>query len=113
VIQKTGSGSGVFPAYYVPVTGYGGFQAGSAYSVGRICNIETALDPDDLANGLSLFPASRQPNVIVMNRKAMKLLRNSLTATSPTGAPAPFPAEMFGIPIVVTDAVVSTEAVET
>lgn len=113
IIQKSGSGSGVFPAYFVPVTGYAGFQIGSAQSAARICNIETALDDDDLAEALSLFPAARMPNVIVMNRKAARLLRESRTATSPTGAPAPFAESAFGIPIIVTDAVLSTEAVET
>lgn len=112
IIQKAGSGSGVFPAYYVPVTGYGGFQIGGAYSAARICNIETALDDDDIAEGLSLFPASALPTHIVMNRASAKLLRKSRTATNPTGAPAPFPMEAFNIPIIVTDAVVSTEAVE-
>jgi hypothetical protein len=113
VIQKAGSGSGFFPAYFVPVTGYAGFQIGSAQSAARICNIQTALDDDDLAEALSLFPAARMPNVIVMNRTAARLLRESRTATSPTGAPAPFAESAFGIPIIVTDAVLSTEAVET
>lgn len=112
VIQKAGSGSGYYPAYYVPVTGYGGFQIGGAYSAARICNIETSLDDDDIAEALSLFPASRQPNVIVMNRKSLKLLRKSRSSYSPTGAPPPIPTEVFGIPIIVTDAITSTEAVE-
>jgi hypothetical protein len=50
--------------------------------------------------------------VIVMNRNALRLLRQSRSAYSPTGAPPPIPAEVFGIPIVVTDQIVSTEAVE-
>jgi hypothetical protein len=113
IIQKAGSGSGYFPALYVPVTGYLGFQYGSAYSAGRIANIETALDDDDIADLVALFPASRKPNVICMSRKAVKLLRKSRTAVNVTGAPAPFPTEWEGIPIVVTDAIVDTEAVET
>jgi hypothetical protein len=52
------------------------------------------------------------PNVIAMNRNALRLLRQCRSAYSPTGAPAPFPAEAFGIPIVVTDQILSTEAVE-
>lgn len=109
-----------YPALYVPVTGYIGSQYGSAYSVARICNIEcntltstTAFTDDHIAGGLSLFPASRMPNLIAMNRNALRLLRQSRSAYSPTGAPAPFPAEAFGIPIVVTDQILSTEAVET
>lgn len=113
-IQRVaGSSSGTFPALFVPVTGYIGLQLGSAYSTARICNVETALDDDDLYAGLSLFPSARQPNAIVMNRKAAKLLRQSRTATNPTGAPAPFPTMLDNIPIIVTDSVKSTEAVET
>lgn len=115
IIAKAGASntSYNYPALYVPVTGYVGFQAGSAYSIGRVCNIETALDDDDIAEGLSLFPAGAMPNAIVMNRKALKLLRKSRSAYSPTGAPAPYPTEAFGVPIIVTDTVLSTEAVET
>ena len=119
IIQKSGSASGVFPAYYVPVTGYGGFQIGGAYSAARIANIEcndltstSAFTDDDIYAALSKFPAGRQPNVVVMNRDALRLLRQSRTATNATGAPAPRPVEVEGIPIIVTDSIVSTEAVE-
>ncbi|MFA5423467.1 MAG: major capsid protein [Phycisphaerae bacterium] len=115
VIAKAGAvlTTSYYPALYVPVTGYCGFQIGGAYSAARICNIETALTDDDIYNGLSLFPSGRQPNLIVMNRTALKLLRESRTATNPSGDPAPRPTSVDGIPIVCTDAVVSTEAVET
>lgn len=113
IIKASGSGSGYFPALFVPVTGYCGFQIGGAYSAARICNIETALTDDDFGDCLELFPASKPPTMWVMNRTARKLLRKSRTAVNATGAPAPVPTEVFGIPIVVTDAVVSTEAVET
>jgi hypothetical protein len=108
-----------YPALYVPVTGYLGFQYGSAYSAARICNIETndlnstsAFTDDHIYAALSKFPAGRQPNVIAMNRVALRLLRQSRTATNATGAPAPRPTEVEGIPIVVTDQILSTEAVE-
>lgn len=108
-----------YPALYVPVTGYSGFQIGGAYSAARICNIEcnaltsTSAFTDDLIYAaLSLFPAGRQPNLIVMNRNALRLLRQSRTSVNATGAPAPRPTEVEGIPIVVTDSILSTEAVE-
>lgn len=115
IIAKAGAvlTTSTYPALYVPVTGYCGFQIGGAYSAARICNIETALTDDDIYNGLSLFPSGRQPNLIVMNRTALKLLRQSRTATNPSGDPAPRPTSVDGIPIVCTDAVLSTEAVET
>jgi len=118
IIQKAGSGSGVFPALWVPVTGYAGFQIGGAKSAARIANVHPSdsganLDDGLVAEALAFFPAARQPNLCVMNRQALKMLQQSRTATNNTGAPAPFPTEVFGIPIVVTDAIASTEAVET
>lgn len=120
IIQKSGSGSGTFPALYVPVTGYSGFQIGGAYSAARIANIDcndltstSAFTDDHIYAALSLFPASRQPNLICMNRNALRMLRQSRTAVNATGAPAARPTEVDGIPIVVTDALTSTEAVET
>lgn len=112
VIQKAGA-TGYYPALYVPVTGYVGLQLGGTYSSARICNIETALTDEDIAEALSMAPAARPFNKIAMNRKALRLLRDSRTAYSPTGAPAPYPTEAFGVPIVVTDSILSTEAVET
>ena len=114
VIEKTPDGdteTETYPALYVPVTGYIGLQLGGKYSCGRVCNIETALTDDDLYAGLALFPASAQPNIIAMNRTAMKFLRQSRTSTNPTGAPAARPTELDGIPIIVTDAIRSDEPV--
>ena len=119
IIESAGSATGYFPAWYVAATGWLGLQIGSAYDAGRICNIEcqtltstSAFTDDDLYAALSLFPSDKTPNVICMNRNARRLLRQSRTATNPTGQPAPNPTELDGIPIVITDALVSTEAVE-
>ena len=46
-----------------------------------------------------------------MNRNALRMLRNSRTAVNATGAPAPRPTEVEGIPIVVTDGIGSAESV--
>ena len=106
-----------YSAYYTGVEAYAGLQLGGAYSAGRIANVNcatltatNALTDDDIYANLSLFPAGRQPNVIVMNRNALRLLRNSRTAVNATGAPAPRPTDVEGIPIIVTDAITSTEA---
>lgn len=104
-----------FSAYHTPIMGWLGLQVGGAKSVARICNLTAdsgkgATDAK-IADALSLFPASRQPNYIVMNRRSLKQLQASRTATNATGAPAPFPSEAFGIPVVVTDAITSTEAI--
>lgn len=118
VIQKAADSTALdagqfYPAFYVPVTGWAGLQLGGKYSAGRICNVETKLTDDDIYNGIALFPSGRQPNVIVMNRAALALLRQSRTAVNPTGAPAPRPTEVDGIPIVVSDAVRSIEKIVT
>ena len=109
-----------YPALYVPVTGYSGFQIGGAYSAARICNIEcnvltstSAFTDDHIYAALSKFPAGRQPNMVVMNRNALRMLRQSRTSVNATGAPAPRPTEVEGIPIIVTDQITSTESVET
>jgi hypothetical protein len=100
-----------YAGYVVPVNGWAGLQIGSKYSAARIVNVETKLTDDDIYDAISLFPSDRQPNVIVMNRKALKMLRVSRTAVNATGAPAPRPTEVDGIPIVVTDALQNDQAV--
>lgn len=124
IIQKTANSTALdaaefYPALYVPVTGYCGFQIGGAYSAARIANIEcndltstTAFTDVHLMRALSKFPGSRPPNAICMNRNAQLLLWNSRSAYSPTGAPALVPVDFMGIPFVITDQIVSTEAVE-
>ncbi|WLD11881.1 major capsid protein [Planctellipticum variicoloris] len=119
VIQKDdGTATGKsYPAYYTPIEGWLGLQIGSAYSVGRIANL--TADPGKgltdalIYEALSRFPASRQPNRIAMNRRSLEQLRKSRTATNATGAPAPIPTEVEGIPIVTTDQIKSTEALLT
>lgn len=112
------SATPTYPAYYVAVNGYSGFQIGGAFSAARICNVhptdtKAQLTDDMIYEALALFPAGRQPNLICMNRSALKMLRASRTAVNATGAPAERPTEVEGIQIVVTDGLVSTEAVET
>ena len=114
IIKAAGSGTGHFPAYWTPVTAWVGLQIGSAYSFGRICNVtedsgKGATD-DLISEALQKFPAGRGPTHIVMNRRSLGQLQRSRTATSPTGAPADFPDAVHGVPVIVTDAISSTEA---
>ncbi|MFH1496819.1 MAG: major capsid protein [Verrucomicrobiota bacterium] len=115
IVQVTDAGgTNVYSAYRVTLAGWFGLQVGSTYDVVRIANLDGTSDDlltDDLiSDALAKFPAARPPNMIVMNRTAQKELQQSRTATNPTGAPAPFPAEAFGVPIVITDALGSSEA---
>jgi len=115
-IEDTVNG-GRFTGYYTPIEGWLGMQIGSAYSVARIANITEDAGKgatDDLIyKALELFPAARQPNLIAMSRRSLRQLRESRTATNATGAPAPRPTDVEGIPIVVTDAITNTEALLT
>lgn len=117
IVERAGSSTGLFPAYYHPITGWVGLKLGSGYCAVRICNLTEdsgkGLTDDLIAAGLSLLPTNRDPVCIAMNRRSRKQLQLSRTATNPTGAPAPFPVEAFGVPIVVTDTILSTEAIVT
>lgn len=114
IVQRLTDGDGkAYPAYYTPMEGYLGLIFGTANSCFRLCNLDFDHGlTDDLAYSvLKRFPAGRQPNLIVMNRGQLEALRASRTATNTTGAPAPRPTDIEGIRIVVTDAILDTEAV--
>jgi len=105
-----------FPAYATSACAWLGVQLGGAYSVSRICNLTAqdgkGLTDDLISEAMSLHPTDQMPNLVVMNRRSLKQLQQSRTTYNPTGAPAPFPEEAFGVPIVVTDQISSTEAIE-
>jgi len=106
--------SNPFTAYIQELLAYPGLQVASLLSIARVKKI-TADSGHTLTDGmiaalLALFPAGTRPDVLLMNRRSIGQLQNSRTATNATGAPAPFPGESFGIPIAVTDAILSTEA---
>lgn len=103
-----GSSTGTFPAYVTPITAWLGLQIGSAKSVARLANIDDGsnkLDDDALSLLYELFPAEIEPNLIVLNKRSRRQLQQSRTATGPTGAPAPWPTEWEGIPIVQTSSI--------
>jgi hypothetical protein len=115
-VRKESAGPLPYTALRCDINGYLAYQKANKFAVGRLANIHptdvgAALDDDDLAELLALFPSGQMPTFLAMNRVALKLLQQSRTATNATGAPAPFPTEAFGIPIVVTDQIISTEAV--
>lgn len=107
-----GANSKEMPVYFRVQEALMGFKMGGAYSVARIANLAAStytLTDAMIYEAIALFPSSRQPTVIAMNRRSLKQLRASRTATSPTGAPAPIPTEVEGIPIVVTDGISNAE----
>lgn len=112
-IQRiAGSTTGWLNAYVTPIEAYYGMQVASTYSAVRLANIDAGsntVTDDMIYAGLEVFPASRQPNMIVMNRRSLEQLRSSRTATNSSGVPAPRPTDVEGIPIIVTDAIGSAE----
>jgi hypothetical protein len=114
VVQKHDATTGSYPVYYTPISAYCGLQVGTDYSLGAIRNItedsSAKLTDDMIADLLSKFPAGKRPSMLVMNRRSLAQLRDSRVASHPTGAPVPFPSDSFGVPIVVSDAVGSAEA---
>lgn len=116
VVQEVSGNTGTYPVYYTPIHAWLAYQVGSNYSAGRICNLTTennkGLTDDRIAELLAKFPASRLPTHMFCSRRSLRQLQQSRTATNATGAPAPFPSEAFGIPLIATDSVIDTEAIE-
>src|SRR3972149_669612 len=111
-VVNPGTDNKTFPAYYTPGTSWLGLQVGSAFDIGRIANLTASTAPltDDLiAQLLEKFPVGYGPTHLLMSRRSRRQLQDSRTATNVTGAPAPFPEESFGVPIIATDAIGNTE----
>jgi hypothetical protein len=49
------------------------------------------------------------PDVIFSSKRSIEQLRKSRTATNATGAPAPTPTEVNGVPLVATESLLDTE----
>lgn len=102
-----------YSALALDVLGWLGLQVAYTRAAARIVNLDGTtnhkLTDAFLAAAIELFPVGLGPTHIIMGRKSHRELRDGRTATNPTGAPAPFPAEAYGIPIVVTDALSEAE----
>jgi hypothetical protein len=116
-VQKVGSTKGYYWALAHAIHGWCGVKLGTNYSAVRIANLTAdsgkGLTDSLISQAIERFPSGRGPTHIVMNRRSLGQLQRSRTATSPTGSPAPFPDSAFGVPIVVTDRISSTEALLT
>jgi hypothetical protein len=113
MIERAGSVSGRFWAWAHEISAYCGLKIGSIHSVHRLANITTetgaTLSDIKLAELFSRCPIEHKPDVFVMNRRSEEQLRASRQATNVTGAPAPYVTEAFGVPVIVTDAITSSE----
>lgn len=112
-VVNPGTDNKQLPVWQTPGFSWLGLQVGSAYDIGRIANLTAdsgkGLTDDLIASLLSVYPIGRGPTHLLMSRRSRQQLQASRTATNATGAPAPFPMEAFGVPIVTTDAITNTE----
>lgn len=100
--------------YFQNLGAWVGLQVTSKNAAAKICNLSNVslnqgLDDDLMYELISKFPAGQGPTAFFMSRRSLMQLRRSRTATNATGAPAPIPTEVEGIPIYVTDAITNTE----
>jgi len=110
-----GTDNKTFPAYYTPGGLWLALQVGSAFDLGRIANLTgdvgKGLTDDRIAEFLSLYPVGKMPTHLVMSRRSRRQLQQDRTTYNATGAPAPFPMDAHGIPIVISDNVSDTEEI--
>jgi hypothetical protein len=113
------------PVYQNHLTTWVGVQALSKYSAGRIKNLTAQTDKgltDSLiAQLLAKFPVGHKPDVLFMNRRSALQLQLSRTVGIQIGSGqkaigveqliGPTPTEAQGLPIVVTDSILNTEAI--
>lgn len=98
-------------AYVQDLLAYPGVQVGSTRSLGRIKGLDgtsgKSLTDAFIFKLLSMMKV--RPDVLFTTKTGLEELRSSRTATNPTGAPAPRPTEVDGVPIVATESLLDTE----
>jgi hypothetical protein len=116
---------GQYEAYVSNLTSWVGLQCANPFAIGRIYNLTTqagkGLTDAVLAAYLAKCPVGFKPDAFFMTRQSQYQLQVSRTVVlqgngngdigSKSGAIAPVPTEAFGIPIVVTDSILNTEAI--
>lgn len=113
-VQQVGDATSGASYYHQQIAGYVGLQITNKYAAGMITNLSAGAGANGLNDNLiyqllEKFPAGQTPQAFFMSRRSLMQLRQSRTATNATGAPAPIPREVEGIPIYVTDAIINTE----
>lgn len=106
---KTDGNGGEYTALVQEGISWMGVQCVNKHAVCRIKKLTKdngkGLTDDLIYEALAKFPTGIRPDCIFMSRRSLHQLRNSRTATNATGAPAPIPTEVEGIPILATDAI--------
>lgn len=126
VQSLTDANGGQYTGYVAELGAWVGLQCVNPFAVGRICNLTTetnkGLTDALLADLLARYPVGFQPDAWYMTRQSrLQLQKNRAVVLqgngksggvgSEAGLVAPVPTEAFGIPIIVTDSIVNTEAV--
>lgn len=120
------SGSTWYAGRVADLTGWIGCQVGNVNCVRRICNLTEdsgkGLTDALLADLMASFPVGYRPDAIFMSRRSRKQLQKSRTVVingGATGQPgggsgnvAPTPTEYEGVPIIATDSILNTDAIE-
>lgn len=111
-------------AYVNGLTGWIGLQLGNENCARRICNLtaDTGKGLTDalLAQLLATFPTGMMPDAIFMSRRSRTQLQLARTVVlqgqgkvrPDQSAVAPIPTEYDGVPIVATDSILNTDALE-
>ena len=116
MIESVDDGTGKkYRAYVQDLTAWVGVQLGHAKAVCRICNVGTdstkGLTDDLVYDAIEkMMDAGLRPSAIFCNARSLGQLRKARTTYSPTGVPAPFPAEVGGVPVFMTNALSNAEA---
>jgi hypothetical protein len=115
-----------YPGRVSNLSAWVGLQIGNANCVGRIANVtaDSGKGCTDalLSAWLEKFPVGNRPDAIFMSRRSAGQLQRSRSVTIMNGAAgkvsgavenvAPWPTSAFDIPIVVTDSIGNTDAIE-
>lgn len=113
-----------YEAYVAALTAWIGLQVGNENSVRRIANLtaETGKGLTDslMAEALATYPVGFVPDAIFMSRRSRRQLQTSRTVVLQGNAKvrpdqpgiAPLPTEYEGIPIIASDSILNTDAIE-
>jgi hypothetical protein len=113
-----------FDAYVAALTGWIGMQIGNENSVRRIANLTAdngaGLTDARLAALFATFPVGFVPDAIMMSRRSRSQLQAARTVVLQGNARvrpdqptiAPIPSEYDGVPIIASDSILNTDAIE-
>ena len=109
--------SNPFDGYHQSLYLRPGLQVGSIYSLCRIKKLTEdsgkGLTDALIDKAMEKFPAGRPPTAIYLTRRSRRQWKHSRTATTPTGAPAPWPDFVDGpegkVPVFTTDSIANIE----